>query len=216
MHKKVLRFVGKCVLGYLLLVLFLVLLLASGFLKRYRKSGGPCHDPPVEIGKLVGNARMYYLSDHWDSNGNLLPKAWPLEAKKTPARIPCGGFALAPPSTWERNGWGPLHFAVVERTMCSYEFRSKGREAKASYWARIECPRICGEDASAVEIRGWWIGRDGNVATSYRWENCNWNLERWVYDWIGALTFYLFWKPDVMEDPEPPPHVIKRRAPGAR
>lgn len=87
--------------------------------------------------KIRAGAWKYYATDHWDSNGNLLPKAFPSNITRTPKKGPHCDSRLTPTEVWDIHGWGPIHFALTGPHSFAYEFRSDGATGTAaSYTAR--------------------------------------------------------------------------------
>lgn len=156
--------------------------------KNANKSGGPCGRVSTVLDTIKSRARMYYLGDHWDSSGNLLPKAFPSNIKRTPLRLPCNG-EVVPAETWKVNGWRTLSFSPLEETYCSHEFISHGTGAASGYTAKVECQWGCEEKKYAMEVEGR-IGQDGLVKHRMKIIDCSSRLEKMVdrfLDWIGLL-----------------------------
>lgn len=113
------------------------------------------------LDKIKAGARMYFVTDHWDENGNLLPKGFPTNIVKTPTNPGCDK-QVTPTSTWDTNGWGPLHFALTEPHYYSYEFVSTGTGTSSVYTARAHGDLDCDGTQSTFELRGS-IDNEGSV-----------------------------------------------------
>ena len=114
------------------------------------------------LDKIKAGARQYYVTDHWDSNGNLLPKGFPTGIKKTPPKPFCKK-TLTPTTTWDRAGWGPIHFALTEPHLFSFSFESSGSTGtSATYTARAHGDLDCDGVLSTYELRGS-IDSEGSV-----------------------------------------------------
>lgn len=142
-------------------VLVVVLAVAVPAITAYiRKSGSYHHEALYVLDKIKGGARQYYVTDHWDSNGNLLAKGFPGGVTRTPAKPGCE-WITTPTSTWDTNGWAPLNFAPF-RHVCAYEFTSAGIATSASYTARALCDYDCDGTWATYEIRGS-VDAEGSV-----------------------------------------------------
>lgn len=139
------------------------------FFWHIKKSGGPCHHPSGMLDRIKGGARQYFVTDHWDQNGNLLPKGFPEGIKKTPATLPCGNTVLVPTMTWDRNGWGPIHFAYTEPTYCTHEFQGHGTGKESRYFARVQCQPDCGGKILSLEAKGS-IDAEGSVKVEEKYD----------------------------------------------
>ena len=113
------------------------------------------------LDKIKAGARQYYVSDHWDTNGNLLPKRFP-QVRPVPAAPPCGRTARTPTSVWDKAGWGALHFALTDPHRYAYTFESSGTNTKAVYTARALGDLDCDGELSTYELRGS-IDNEGSV-----------------------------------------------------
>ena len=102
---------------------WLLYVLVPAFIKYTHVSRqAPCH----EIWRINSGARQYYVVDHWDSHGNLLPKAFPDRMLMTPPKGPSCERQITPSAVWDAAGWGPLHFALIHGNYCAYEFWGSG------------------------------------------------------------------------------------------
>ena len=194
--------------------LLLLVLAAAAYLKYIRYSSSLCGRAGLDLDYIMSGARQYYITDHWDSNGNLLPKGFPQNITKTPARMACGGEPqFIPMASWDTHGWGPVHFPgnydSPKRTYCTYEFRARGVKETSRYWTRVECPFFCGQAPTVLESTGW-IDSKGEVKTHSRWANCSRrDTFRLVRKALHVVTFGWLSDPDVTEWGDKPP-------PGAR
>jgi hypothetical protein len=115
------------------------------------------------IDKIKGGARQYYVTDHWDTNGNLLPRAFPSNISMTPKTGPNCDKVHTPTEVWDTHGWGLLHFELTEPHYYAYEFLSDGLTGtRATYTARAYSDFDCDKIWSTYEIRGS-IDEEGSV-----------------------------------------------------
>ena len=122
------------------------------FIKYIRKS--KTVEATEALDKIKGGARQYYVTDHWDSNGNLLSKGFPKGVTTTPTTPTCDK-TLTPTSTWDTNGWAPLNFALTEPHYFSYSFKAgSGTGTAATYTARAFGDLDCDTTVSTFELRG--------------------------------------------------------------
>jgi hypothetical protein len=106
------------------------------------------------LDKIKAGARMYFVADHYDTSGNLLPKRFPSTAPLTPAKVPCGRAVRTPTSAWAKASWGKLHFSVTDTHRYSYSFESSGTNTKAVYTAKAFGDLDCDGVLSTYELRG--------------------------------------------------------------
>ena len=148
----------------LMIVVAIIGILAAvaipAFIKYIRKS--KTVEATEALDKIKGGARQYYVTDHWDSNGNLLPKAFP-----TATIIPSGGpkcdKQLTPTATWDTAGWAPLHFALTEPHYYAYTFSAPSSTGtSAVYTALANGDLDCDGTQSTFELRGS-IDNEGSV-----------------------------------------------------
>ncbi len=206
MARKELRTVGVgC--GLVLLLVLLVVVYAWLKLARHPHSH-PCYSTRDDIERIAAGARQYYVTDHWDENGNLLPKAFPANITRTPARIDCDRETIVPQTTWDTNGWGPVHFAPAWprfNVYCTYSFHGTGVGKTSRFTTRIRCP-ACDWVPRLLEAKGH-IDDAGTVRTFFRTTNCNWRgIHRDIHEFLHHVSFGLISDPDVREwGDEPPP-----------
>ena len=117
------------------------------------------------LDKIKGGARQYYVTDHWDSNGNLLPKGFPNvsgHGRWTPAKSSCKK-RLTPTTRWDKDGWGPIHFALTEPHYYQYKFVAPSTTGTgAVYTATARGDLDCDGKFSTFELRGS-IDNEGSV-----------------------------------------------------
>ena len=147
---------GGFTLIELMIVVAIIGILAAvaipAFIKYIRKS--KTVEATEALDKIKGGARQYYVTDHWDSNGNLLSKGFPKGVTTTPTTPTCDK-TLTPTSTWDTNGWAPLNFALTEPHYFSYSFKAgSGTGTAATYTARAFGDLDCDTTVSTFELRG--------------------------------------------------------------
>ncbi len=106
------------------------------------------------LDKIKAGARLYFQADHYDSNGNLLPKRFPASTHTVPPAPPCGRTVSTPATVWDKAGWGKLQFAITDRHRYSYSFVSAGTNTRAVYTARALGDLDCDGKLSTFELRG--------------------------------------------------------------
>ena len=148
----------------LMIVVAIIGILAAvaipAFIKYIRKS--KTVEATEALDKVKGGARQYYVTDHWDSNGNLLPKSFPANITKTPTKPHCDK-QLTPTASWDTNGWGPIHFALTEPHYFAYSFSAPSSTGtSAVYTATANGDLDCDGTVSTFELRGS-IDNEGSV-----------------------------------------------------
>ena len=137
--------------GGVAIVGILAAIAIPAFIKYIRKS--KTIEAVEALDKIKVGARQFYVSDHWDEQGNLLPKRFPTTTARTPAQVPCGKhFSSA--DIWGKEGWKGLHFALTDPHYYAYEFKSSGTGKDAVYTARAFGDLDCDGRLSTYEIRG--------------------------------------------------------------
>ncbi len=137
-------------------------MLVPAFIK-YTRKGCVSTIRSESMDKIKGLARQYYVTDHWDSNGNLLPKGFPVRIPMTPSTGPTCEPKLTPIPEWDKAGWGPLHFAITEHHRYAFEFWGNGLTGtEAVYTARGYGDVDCDGEWSTWELRGS-IDNEGSV-----------------------------------------------------
>ncbi len=151
----------------LMVVVTIIGLLATiaipAFVKYMRKS--KTVEAHEALQKIMVGAKSYYVAEHWDSNGNYLPMAFPSNVTKTPTTPYCDR-RITPTAVWDAAGWAPLRFALVEAHYYSYDFETNnatGTSAKYTAYAYgdLDCDGI----QSTFDIRGS-INNEGDVKTA--------------------------------------------------
>jgi type IV pilus assembly protein PilA len=90
------------------------------------------------LDKIKVGAKSYFQADHYDAQGNLLPKQFPKSVGWTPS-IPCckqpGGKnkCAAKSAQWNHNTWRSLMFQIVDSHYYQFRFQSSGIGKKARY-----------------------------------------------------------------------------------
>ena len=141
---------------------FTVLVGLMAHIPRLFRSGPCCGEAYENIDKIRAGARQYFVTDHWDSNGNLLPKAFPHHIPLTPPTGPNCDKKLTPTEVWDAAGWGPIHFAVTEPHYYAYKFWGSGTGTASVYTAQALGDLDCDKVWSTHEIRGS-IDNEGSV-----------------------------------------------------
>lgn len=130
---------------------------------KYTRKGCRLTSRMLDMDKIRGGARQYYVVDHWDSQGNLLPKSFPVRIPMTPPEGPSCNKKFTSSAGWDRAGWGPLHFASTGAQSYAYEFWSNGLTGTAAvYTARGYGDMDCDGVWSTHELRGS-IDNEGSV-----------------------------------------------------
>ena len=149
----------------LMIVVAIIGILAAvaipAFIKYIRKS--KTVEATEALDKIKGGARQYYVTDHWDSNGNLLPKSFP-KATIIPSGGPKCDKQLTTTAAWDTAGWGPLHFALTEPHYYAYTFgtTTTSTGAAAVYTATANGDLDCDTTQSTFELRGS-VDTEGSV-----------------------------------------------------
>jgi hypothetical protein len=76
----------------------------------------------LNLRKMYDGAAAYYVADHTDALGVVLPRDFPATVGPTPAVPPAGGKVALAPSAWSAQGWHSLNFSVDDPQAYSYTF----------------------------------------------------------------------------------------------
>lgn len=96
------RYFPMLVFSICVLVVLVVVVVPE--IKRYfRKSAD--NEATINLDKIKGGARQYYVTDRRDENGNLLPRGFPSNITMTPSTGPhCEKMLRTPTTTWDTHG----------------------------------------------------------------------------------------------------------------
>ena len=160
---------GGFTLIELMIVVAIIGILAAvaipAFIKYIRKS--KTVEATESLDKIKVGARTYYVADHYDTNGNLLDKAFPASTTETPATKCCTqtGQKCAPTNDWENNAsWKALKFALSDAHYFNYQFQAGGTGTDAKYTADAFGDLDCDGTRSTYELRAS-INSQGEVKT---------------------------------------------------
>ncbi len=122
----------------------------------------------IALDKIKSGARQYYVTDHWNQNGELMPKRFPAVSKSgkwTPSKPCCGKKCNTSMTKWDKDGWNKLHFALTDSHYYQYQFiASESTGTSATYTARARGDLDCDGTYSTFEIRGS-VDSEGAVKT---------------------------------------------------
>jgi type IV pilus assembly protein PilA len=126
------------------------------FVKYIRKS--KTVEATEVLDKVASGARVYFLADHWDENGRLLPKRFPPgNTGWVPARICCDNPEnMCEPleSDWDREPWRSLNVELIEPHYYQYRYSSSGHSAAARYVIEARGDLDCDGNYSRFRITG--------------------------------------------------------------
>lgn len=151
----------------LMVVVVIIGILASvaipQFVKYLRKS--KLVEAHEALDKIKTGAKSYYVAEHWDTNGNVLPHGFPTNVTMVPAAGPTCDKVVTPTSQWDAAGWGKLKFAFTEAHYFAFTFTSSGTTGTAAkYTSRAHGDLDCDTIQSTLEIRGS-VSDEGDVST---------------------------------------------------
>jgi len=122
------------------------------FIKYVRKS--KTVEATEALDKIRAGARQYFVTDHWDQNGKLLPNQFPPSIPMTPSTIPGCNKKRTPERVWSSRGWDKLFFSLSEPHFYSYSFVSSGIGKDAVFTAKAHGDLDCDGTLSTYELRG--------------------------------------------------------------
>ncbi len=120
----------------LMIVVAIIGILAAvavpSFIRYIRKS--KTMEAVMAIRRMYDGAVAYYVSEHADKTGVLLPQKFPDSAGPTPASgIPCATPVITPPTEWGAAEWQALDFAVSDPQRYQYQFSDNGLGGAAAF-----------------------------------------------------------------------------------
>ncbi len=118
----------------LMIVVAIIGILAAvaipSFIKYIRRS--QTSEATMNLRRMYDGAVSYFVGEHTDVNGVILPRQFPGNAGPTPATPPAAVKVLVLPTDWNTPSWNALDFAVNDPQRYSYSFTSTGQDATAA------------------------------------------------------------------------------------
>ena len=124
------------------------------FIKYTRKS--KTVEATEGLDKIKAGAKAFFQADHYDTSGNLLPKAFPKTVGWTPASPCCkqGGKCRPKPSDWNHPSWRSLMFQLADPHYFQYRFESSGTNKGATFVIEARGDLDCDGVYSSYKILG--------------------------------------------------------------
>ena len=168
---------GGFTLIELMIVVAIIGILAAvaipAFVKYLRKS--KTVEATEGLDKVKAGAKAYFQADHYDSNGNLLAKQFPITS--TGATTPAGDVCAqtsgkwVPSTEWKDASWVALQYQLSEPHYFKWKFTSSGTKKASVYTAQAYGDLDCDATLSTYEIRGavdseYGVGTKGPIVTN--------------------------------------------------
>lgn len=103
-------------------------------------------------------ARVFFVSDHWDQQGNLMPKIFPPSSEGWTPKVPCckqaDGVCTADPELWKTTTWRQLRFSLLEPHYYQYRFTSGGENKEAKFMVEARGDLDCDGTFSSYSMSG--------------------------------------------------------------
>lgn len=141
-------------LGFTLVELMIVVavlgVLASVAVQSYSRfiRQSKTSEAPINLKQIVNGEIIYYSEDHLDQNQKLLPRQF-ISFGNTPTDNPCSNGIpkyKVDTTTWKKNGWSSIQFAVHNSHYYQYKVESSGIATKAVFTASargdIDCDAV--------------------------------------------------------------------------
>jgi len=80
----------------------------------------------MNLRAMYDGAVSYYVADHVDANGIVLPKQFPVNAGPTPPAIPGANKHMPTVAEWKSPGWMALDFQISDPYQYQYTFINTG------------------------------------------------------------------------------------------
>jgi prepilin-type N-terminal cleavage/methylation domain-containing protein len=80
-------------------------------------------EPLLNLRRMYDGAASYYVSEHSDAVGTILPKQMPPSAGPTPPAVPAGVKHQPTPSEYDTPEWNCVEFAVRDPYRYQYTFQ---------------------------------------------------------------------------------------------
>lgn len=165
------RRAGGFTLIELMIVVAIIGILAAvaipAFVKYLRKA--KTVEASEGLNKIKTGANSYYSADHYDSDGNLLPKQFPTVATATTPLTACCNQATSPkctpdPVQWNAPAWRALQFQLTDPHYFQFTWVGSGSASASVFTAQALGDLDCDTTFSTYELRGL-VDSEGGVTT---------------------------------------------------
>jgi type IV pilus assembly protein PilA len=169
------KFRNKGAKGFTLIELMIVVaiigILAAvaipAFIKYIRKA--KTVEATEGLDKLNAGAKQYFQTDHYDTGGNLLPKAFPTTVGPSPGATCCTDATMAPKCSpnsglWTAPSWAALHFQMSDPHYYQWNWVAAGTVSGSTYTAQAIGDLNCNGTPGIYQFFGSVDGEMGVVA----------------------------------------------------
>ena len=112
----------------------------------------------ASLKKIQAGARQFFVSDHYNSSGELEPRRFPNGSSSwTPANTCCqqsDGRCLSMKEDWGSGPWRTLRFGLYEPHRYQYRFTSQGQDQSSSFTAEARGDLDCNGKYSSYQVTG--------------------------------------------------------------
>jgi prepilin-type N-terminal cleavage/methylation domain-containing protein len=144
-----------CIIGVLAAIAI------PSFMKYIRQSRST--EASLNIRKMYDSSVNYFMVEHSDRTGAVIPRQFPNAQNPTPGLGTCcasvGGKCAPSPGIWDTPTWASINFSVDDPFYYSYTYASTGSDSASAFTARAQGDLDCDGIYSTFERVGSILGR---------------------------------------------------------
>jgi len=112
----------------------------------------------ANLKRIKAGARQFFVSDHYDTTGRLLPRSFPVGGSSwSPANTCCqqtDGRCISSKEVWGQAPWRVLRFGIYEPHRFQYRYTSRGQDRQSTFTAEARADLDCDGQFSSYRITG--------------------------------------------------------------
>ncbi len=119
-------------------VLLFSISLCFGACKKGPNAEETKQEAEMNVRRLADSSATYFMMDHTDADGRILPAQFPETAAMSPSEVPCGEPHTPSQDDWDDGEtwtWVALNFAMSDPHYYAFEYESSGTRTGATFTA---------------------------------------------------------------------------------